>query len=159
MGSPAANPNFAAMTMAFNAATYSAYKRLFEQNIIKKSLKKIALSKNLQRIQLRKHYNFLFLFLKSSKNIINKFINLSRYWNIMVSQIDCNTIYSAPVVSIRGLTRCLGAVPSRPPPRMIFILNVQIIVFNPCTVKEVDLKRIFDVLIDLTGFVWSIEVS
>ncbi|XP_023327192.1 uncharacterized protein LOC111700493 [Eurytemora carolleeae] len=46
MGSPAANPNFATMTMAFNAATYSAYKR---------------------------------------------------YWNIMVSEIDCNTIYSAPV--------------------------------------------------------------
>ena len=107
MGSPAANPNFATMTMAFNAATYSAYKRLVEQNIIKKSFKKIVLSKNLQIIQLRKHYNFLFLFLKSSKNIINKFINLSRYWNIMVSQIDCNTIYSAPVVIIRGLTICL----------------------------------------------------
>ena len=41
MGSPAANPNFATMTMAFNAATYSAYKRLVEQNIIKKSLKKL----------------------------------------------------------------------------------------------------------------------
>ena len=31
MGSPAANPNFATMTMALNAATYSAYKRLVEK--------------------------------------------------------------------------------------------------------------------------------
>ena len=31
MGSPAANPNFATMTMALNAATYSAYRRLVEK--------------------------------------------------------------------------------------------------------------------------------
>ena len=58
MGSPAANPNFATMTMAFNAATYSAYKRLVEQNIIKKSFKKNCFVKKFTNNTIKKTLQF-----------------------------------------------------------------------------------------------------